>query len=282
MSRSVNELGPRMKVSRIITYPVKSLPGTDHAARNVHGLGLLGDRRWAVLYPTGVAATRRELPNLAQISVVETEDGISLFYDGRSIDVERPVGATTTAYVFSNRIEGVEDAGNVASFFLSSVLEREVRLVFCPNAPLRPLNEDVAPGHFTAFADGYPILLATHASLNALNEAAGQRFDMRQFRPNLVIDDDCLPWAEDSWKKIKIGSTILRVVKPCERCVMTTQDPETGLQLDRYEPLQTLGKIHRTARGKIIFGQNLIVEQEGTIVLGDEVEVLEAGESNLL
>lgn len=271
-----------MKISRITTYPAKSLPGTDHAARNAGLLGLDGDRRWAVLYPTGVAATRRELPTLARISIVETDMGVSLFYDGDQMDVETPRGHTTTAFVFSNRIEGVEDAGNLASFFLSSALEREVRLVYMPDKPLRPINEKYAPHHHTAFADGYPYLFATSASLAALDDAAGKSFSMRRFRPNLVIDGAEAPWVEDTWKRIRVGSAVFQIVKPCERCVMTTQDPTTGEQTDRHEPLSSLGKIHRSTRGRIIFGQNAVVDVPGTVVLGDEVEVLETGTSNLL
>ena len=105
---------------------------------------------------------------------------------------------------------------------------------------------------------------------------------MRRFRPNLVIDGDMAPWTEDTWRRIRVGTSVLRIVKPCERCVMTTQDPNTGVQTDRHEPLATLGKLHRSARGRIIFGQNAVVEQEGTVVLGDTIEVLEAGPSNLL
>lgn len=271
-----------MRVSRITTYPVKSLQGTDHAAREAMGLGLLGDRRWAVFYPTGVAATRRELSILAKISVVETETGISLAHDGDHIDIDIPSGASITGYVFSTRIEGVEDAGNLASLFLSAALGREVRLAYFPNAPLRPVNDDNSPDHFTAFADGYPILLATAPSLNALNTGFDTPFSIRRFRPNLVIDGLFDPWAEDTWRLIRIGKAVLRVASPCDRCVMTTQDPDTGEQTDRREPLATLARLHRSAKGKICFGQNLVVEEEGTIVLGDEVELLETGPSNLL
>ncbi|WP_439103743.1 MOSC domain-containing protein [Celeribacter marinus] len=272
-----------MKLSRISTYPVKSLPVTDHAARNIGALGVEGDRRWAILYPTGAVATRRELPELARIAVVETDIGILISYDGDHLDVTRPKGQRTTAFVFSNRIEGVEDAGNLAASFLSCALGREVRLAYFPNEPLRPVNTtySITP-HFTGFADGYPILITTNASLEALNTAAAYPFEMRRFRANLVIEGDIAPWVEDTWRRIRIGSTILRIVKPCERCVMTTQDPDTGVQTDRHEPLATLGKLHRSARGRIIFGQNAVVEQTGTVVLGDCVEVLEDGPSNLL
>ncbi|WP_417239976.1 MOSC domain-containing protein [Celeribacter halophilus] len=272
-----------MKLARITTYPVKSLTGTDHASAHVQGLGLAGDRRWAVVYPDGQVATRRELPNMAHLNAVSTDWGVSISFGGSSIDVPFPSGAPVSVKVFSTQIEGVEDAGNYAAHFLSSALERGVRLVYFPDHARRPVDHSYAPeGHFTALSDGFPLLLTTEASLAALNESLEAPVTMRRFRPNLVISGEIAPWSEDTWRVVRIGSAVFRVVKPCERCVMTTQDPDTGEQTHPREPLATLGRLHRSARGKIIFGQNLIVDKEGDIALGDEVEVLETGPSNLL
>jgi uncharacterized protein YcbX len=103
---------------------------------------------------------------------------------------------------------------------------------------------------------------------------------MRRFRPNIVIRADAA-WAEDNWKVVRIGETIFRVAKPCGRCVVTTRDPDTGEQTDPREPLETLGQFHRAAEGAIIFGQNLIPEAVGEISIGDAVEILQVGPSNL-
>jgi uncharacterized protein YcbX len=97
-----------------------------------------------------------------------------------------------------------------------------------------------------------------------------------------MIEGEFEPWDEDEWRLIRIGSSVLRIVKPCERCIMVTQDPTTGVQTDPYEPLSTLRRLHRASNGKIIFGQNAVVEVEGTMKLGDEVEILERGISNLI
>jgi uncharacterized protein len=121
-------------------------------------------------------------------------------------------------------------------------------------------------------------------SLNDLNarlaETGAGKADMRRFRANLVISG-ARPWAEDTWRVIRIGAVTFRVAKPCARCVVTTRDPDTGAQTDPREPLRTLGSFHRAANGGIIFGQNLIPDSTGQIKVGDEVEVLEAGETNL-
>ena len=103
---------------------------------------------------------------------------------------------------------------------------------------------------------------------------------MARFRPNIVVETG-EPWLEDSWKVIRIGALTLRIVKPCARCVITTRDPRTAEQPDPREPLMTLGRIHRAGNGGIIFGQNAIPDGSATISIGDTVETVESGESNL-
>ncbi|RPE63184.1 hypothetical protein EDD53_2781 [Pacificibacter maritimus] len=272
-----------MRITRLTKYPVKSVAGYDLAMATFGPLGIDQDRKWAVVYGSGIAATRRELSRLANLHAVCTDFGISLSFDGERIDVPWPSGAPTTAYVFSTKIEGVQDAGNYASHFLSSSLEREVRLVYMPDEVTRSVSSAYTDRpHATGFADGFPVLITSMPSLLALNAELQQPIEMRRFRPNIVIDGAFEPWAEDEWRLIRVGTTILRVAKPCERCVMVTQDPVTGEQTDQREPLMTLRRLHRASNGKIIFGQNAVVEVEGTAKLGDEVEVLERGASNLI
>ena len=94
---------------------------------------------------------------------------------------------------------------------------------------------------------------------------------MTRFRPNLVVQG-CAPYAEDQWKRIRIGSMTFRVTKPCSRCVITTIHPET---LEKgQEPLRTLGEYRREGN-KVLFGQNIIHDGPGELKLGMAVEVLE-------
>lgn len=272
-----------MKLARLTKYPVKSMTGYDLAMAIAGPFGISEDRRWAVVYSSGIAATRRELPALANLHAVCTDVGISLSFDGERIDVPWPTGAPTSAFVFSTEVKDVQDAGNYASHFLSSALESEVRLVYMPDESVRPVSGAYTKTpHFTGFSDGFPILITTMPSLQALNAELAAPVEMRRFRPNVMIDGNFEPWAEDEWRLIRIGSTVLRIVKPCERCVMVTQDPTTGIQTDPHEPLSTLRRLHRASNGKIIFGQNAVVETAGSMKLGDEVEILERGTSNLI
>ena len=90
---------------------------------------------------------------------------------------------------------------------------------------------------------------------------------MRRFRPNLVISG-CAPYAEDHFQSFSIGGLALRAVKRCERCVVTTVDPETAEQ--GVEPLRTLSR-YRRDDDKVWFGMNLIHEGSGTLRVGDAV-----------
>ena len=101
---------------------------------------------------------------------------------------------------------------------------------------------------------------------------------MTRFRPNVVVSG-AAPWAEDDWRRVRIGDVVFRVVKGCDRCVITTIDPDTARR--EHEPLATLARTRRFD-GATWFGVNLIPDLAGgledadpVIRVGDDVEVLE-------
>ncbi|TXH85029.1 MAG: MOSC domain-containing protein, partial [Rhizobium sp.] len=129
------------------------------------------------------------------------------------------------------------------------------------------------------FADGYQILVTTTGSLKALNAdlaAHGEgAVGMERFRPNIVIDID-EEWPEDRWAAIEIGGIRLDLVKPCSRCIMTTQDQKTGSR-DVPNPMPGMGRIRMSADRRVpgpLFGWNAVPRGEGTVKLGDAVTVL--------
>ena len=96
---------------------------------------------------------------------------------------------------------------------------------------------------------------------------------MERFRPNLVIDGT-VPWEEDGWRRLRIGEVVLRLAKPCSRCVIVTQHPLTGVREHGDEPLATLRAIGRGRPGGIMFGCNAVPETTGRLRVGDPVEVI--------
>ena len=94
---------------------------------------------------------------------------------------------------------------------------------------------------------------------------------MDRFRPNIVVSG-CPPYAEDGWRRIRVGGIELALVKPCARCAITTTDQATAER--GKEPLRTLAT-YRSINGKVMFGQNVVHDRGGWLRVGDAIEVLE-------
>jgi uncharacterized protein YcbX len=263
-------------------YPVKALRGYAQPRADVAIWGLDGDRRWMVVAPDGGFLTQRERPAMARITAISDAQGLRLGMDGMPeirIALPPPTAERREVRIWRDHVPAL-DAGPAAAHWLSSALGLACGLVHLDNPRARAIDPAFArPGDRTAFGDGFPVLLANAASLDALNEALPQPIDMNRFRPNLVITG-AAPWAEDRWRRIRIGEVAFRVAKPCARCAVTTVDQVTGERADKTEPLRTLGRIRRAAGG-VMFGQNLIPDGPGRIDIGDPVEILEAGDSNV-
>mmetsp|Transcript_3036 Transcript_3036/g.8372 ORF Transcript_3036/g.8372 Transcript_3036/m.8372 type:complete len:387 (-) Transcript_3036:708-1868(-) len=127
-----------------------------------------------------------------------------------------------------------------------------------------------AAKHHVSLADGYPILVATEASLADLNARLernnAEPVTMDRFRPNIVISG--LPknaaWAEDAWLSLEIGPRALRfqLCKDCARCKMPTVDQSRGAFGASNEPLQTLRQFRTKKNADVIFGRNAVNEQK--------------------
>ena len=165
------------------------------------------------------------------------------------------------------------DQGDKPADWLSDWLGISVRLVHIDGRFRRKLDPDyaVSDEDHTGFADGYPILVISEESLQDLNSKLDSPLPMNRFRPNIVVKG-CKPFAEDTWKRIRIGEIEMAVVKPCPRCVVTMIDK--GTLKKNQEPLKTLGK-YRTRAGGVMFGMNVIPMGVGTIKVGMGVEVME-------
>jgi hypothetical protein len=139
----------------------------------------------------------------------------------------------------------------------------------------RPVNPKyaVSPADRTGFADGYPLLLLGQASLDDLNARLARPVPVDRFRPNLVLAG-APAFAEDAWRRIRVGEIELAVVKPCARCVITTTDQRTAAR--GREPLRTLAGYRRAPDGKVLFGQNAIHLSTGVMRAGDVVSVLDS------
>lgn len=183
----------------------------------------------------------------------------------------RDGGSRVTVSVWRDTLEAWS-AGEDAATWWSDLLGRRAALVRFADDVLRQVDPTRArPGDAVGFADGFSFLLATEASLAALNERLAEPVTMRRFRPNLVVAGSLAPFEEDGWRRIRIGEIELEVAKPCGRCSIVTVDPATGVR--GKEPLATLSTFRREGK-EVLFGQNLIHRGRGRLAVGDEVTVL--------
>ena len=95
--------------------------------------------------------------------------------------------------------------------------------------------------------------------------------NINRFRPNFVFTEG-EPFEEDNWHEFTVGNIRFFGVKPCARCIMTTINQETGEKKGK-EPLLTLNK-YRKAGNRILFGQNVLISQLGTVSVGEDVTVI--------
>jgi len=272
-----------LTVTDMFRYPVKSCRGERLAATPVEPWGLAGDRRWMIVDAYGEVVTAREHPRLVLVTPLPEDGGIRLTGpDGPDLTVRVPGGEELIPVAVWQSKLLAAPAGAAADAWFSALTGEPVRLVYLDDPTRRRPNPDYSrDGDRVSFADGYPLLLTSGRSLAELNAAiaAGPRaaegpLPMRRFRPNVVVAG-AAPWAEDGWRRLRIGEVTFRAVKGCDRCVLTTIDPDTAAT--GKEPIATLARTRRWD-GKVWFGMNLIPDgpQPGRSVrVGDPVEVLE-------
>jgi uncharacterized protein YcbX len=262
------------KLSALYRYPVKSLAGEALQQARLDVFGLHQDRRWMVVDREGRFLSQRKLPRMALITPRLQAEGILLQAPEQvdlSVLLPSEEAERVKVQVWNDRC-AAQRVDPSADAWLSDFLGLVCHLVHMPDETVRRVDSRYAqPQDRTAFSDGFPLLLISQASLDDLNNRLVEPLPMLRFRPNLVVAG-CAPYEEDSWRRLRIGETTLRVVKPCSRCKIITVDPytaETG-----SEPLKTLAGYRR--RGNLVyFGQNLLHDGPGELALGMSVEVLE-------
>jgi uncharacterized protein YcbX len=266
-----------LSVQALHIYPVKSCAAIDLQEAVVEKLGLRHDRRWMVVDEEGEFLTQRTEPRLALVRVgVAPPDDAALLLDAPGLGPLRVMAlesgaASVRVRVWKDHVDAV-DCGPDAAAWFSQWLGRAARLVTIGDAFSRPVNpKHASPGDFVGFADGFPLLVVTTASLADLNGRLEQPVPMNRFRPNVVIDG-ADAWAEDAWKRIRIGDLTVRIAKPCGRCVITTTDQQTAAR--GVEPLRTLATFRKSGND-VMFGQNAIPDGEGVLRVGDAVTVLD-------
>jgi uncharacterized protein YcbX len=261
-----------LELASIHRYPLKSARGHSVDSAVMDRFGLAGDRRWMLVDETGRFQSQRRLPAMARLGVEVMEGGLRLRWDTDAIEVAQPDprGTCVIAAVWEDTVVApvVDDDVNA---WISGRLGEPLRLVFCPDTALRGVEAGYAPSNqLVAFADGYPLLVVTQASLDALNERLEAPVPMDRFRPNLVIRG-ATPHAEDDWRRLRVGSAEVQLVKPCSRCAIPSIDQHSGA---RDPAINGALAAYRRRDGIIYFGVNAVAASGAAFHVGDAVTVL--------
>lgn len=263
-----------MYLSSLTVYPVKSAAGIALNQAIMEKRGLRHDRRWMLVDSGGSFLSQRSHPRMALISPTVVDECLMLSAPGMP-RLQMPLAGENRETILVDvwRYSGLaETTTPEVDAWFSEFLDTQCRAVYMPDSADRPANPDYAPaGSQVSFADGYPYMLLSDASVDDLNSRLDQHLPMNRFRPNLTVSG-CKPFAEDSWKVLRIGEAMFQVTKPCARCAITTVDQQTGTKAK--EPLRTLAT-YRAAGGEVHFGQNLVALHNAILRVGDEVSVLE-------
>lgn len=256
-------------VAALGLHPVKSCGALAPRSAELTETGLDLDRAWMVVDPHGEMLTQREWPRMALVQpTLRLSDlmlrapgmlGLHLLLD----TVESP----TRVRVWDDIVKAW-DMGALAAQWFTDFLGTPARLVrFDPDerrlADRCWTGEQEAP---TQFADGFPLLVTSTASLADLNqrlaEGGHSPVGPERFRANLVLNG-LTAFDEDHIDELSIdtdeGTVRLKLVKPCSRCQIPNVDPasaEMGAQ-----PGATLAGFRSDARvgGAVTFGMNAVV-----------------------
>lgn len=311
------------EIAEILVYPVKGCRGISVRRAKIKATGFQFDRHWVIASEErGRMKTQRSDPRIALIDTSIPLQAIEGDHEAVLQDAQLVLSAPgclpLKVPLFADRT-GQEPLHNVSVWdwkgaawdegegpaqWLSSYLEKPCRLLryagdgfqgpAVSHAARRPTDAGFAQGYETAFADGFPFLLASQASLTDLNAKLATGLPMNRFRPNLIVQGS-QPWQEDHWKAFRIAhedgrSTAFRSVKPCSRCKVTTTDQETAEVSPDMEPLKTLGTFRSGSLlgfnepaliSGVYFGWNLVSEpsklraSSSYISVGDQVLVSE-------
>lgn len=247
----------RLRIEQLTIYPVKSLRGIQVDSWPITAEGLLYDRHWMLVMPNGRFVTQRQLPRMALINTRIDGDDLILSAENKG-EVRLPLQTavksqqdTFTANIWRDECEVVE-AAEEASAWLNQALRppQPLRLVAMVSQHQRVQSQPERFGKetHTRFADAAPFLIANTASLDALNRALKDKtmsaVDMRRFRPNIVVSG-VESFAEHDLSKLQRQDGLtLQMRDHCERCIMTTIDPDTGEKSVDMEPYHTLAELN--------------------------------------
>ena len=259
----------QVSVHSLHIYPIKSCAGITLDQSLLVETGLDLDRAWMVVDEQHEFVTQRQWPRMALVQPTLKHDDVVLRAPGMLAlhlaagAVEAPVRVK----VWNDWVDAY-DMGSLAAQWFSDFLGRPLRLVrFDPEQ--RRLSDKAWTGAIeaeNAFADGFPLLVTSTASLHELNRrlrAQGQaEVTLARMRPNLVLDG-LDAHGEDHVDQIVLdtadGPVRLKLVKPCVRCTIPDVDPLTSETSHAVGDVLAGYRADSRMNGMLTFGMNGVI-----------------------
>jgi uncharacterized protein YcbX len=244
-----------VRLVSIHVYPVKGARGVSLEASDVLLSGLRHDRRFMLVDRDGAFMTQRKHPKLALVDVTLGDDAMTIGGEIR-VDFEQPASAARTkVQVWKDIVDAVAVPGDASAFFSD-------RLGVACTLYWMPPDVDRA-----GFADQYPLLVASLASLADLNNRLDSPVPMDRFRPNLVVGGGAA-FDEERFARATVGTLGMRLAKRCSRCDVTMVNQETA-EVGK-EPLRTLAT-YRKEDNSVYFAMNAVPDGEGRVAVNDAI-----------
>jgi hypothetical protein len=274
------------RIASLRRYPIKSMLGEEIPSAELGEWGIPGDRGWAVRdEKRGEIASGRRVPGLLHCAArfgeaapeIELPDGSTFLASDQdaSTRLSAAVGTEVTLWppVPAEQLDHYQRAAPE-----HADMETELRAIFArlPDESLPDLSKFPPDGlRYTTppgtYFDASPLLLLTTRSLETLARARPESsFDVRRFRPNLLIDtDDDGDFPEYAWvgKRLRVGGAVLKVDLECPRCILTTH-----ALAELPEDPGIMRALVSEAGGNL--GVYTSVEEPGPIRAGDRVELI--------
>lgn len=281
-----------MKVTNIFIYPIKSCQGISLSKAQITPKGLrdffqptIYDRQFMLVDEKGKFLTQRQYPSLATIKIKIEKNSLYLSSENKNISPFQLIPSQEKKQikvkVWGDDTIAIDQGDEVANWFKNALkIDISCRLVQQCDDHIRIINPKYSTqeNQPVSFADGFPYLLTNTASLQELNQRLEHKYlsskfnvPMDRFRPNIVIETK-YPFIEDTWQTISMEDIKFAVVKPCSRCIITTTNQKTGERNFQKEPFLTLSNFRNRSEG-IMFGQNLIAINDGTMDIGHRLTV---------
>ena len=216
---------------------------------------------------------------MAQIIPHMSGDDLCLEVAGKTYPVIPKRGRAEIS-IWRDRVSACKVGGEVNGA-LTDFMGEPIALYKMDRQSQRRVDKNWGQGP-VSFADGYPVLVTTTASLADLSKTAGEALSMARFRPNIVIKTHT-PWAEDEWAGLTFGESereedvpmaALDLVQPCGRCLVTTLDPETGVSMGQgvMKAMIDQRKSNDPRNPGVMFGVNATVKKADVLHIGMAVQ----------